>query len=295
MPPELSMDLETDDSHPQGTVESVEDRAHVKLSQQQFDELFQVKKGKLKLEYETITKEFCTFARIVINRWRFRYQLCKGYVKYQICMSDADHMELERYDHNNLLLTLKSLDTHTIYLLQIIGQIELVLPPLVLQQIREGSVRISSPHNLWGNRIRVSCTDIRSITEIFSLLLSQTLYPQQGAIPRACQTLQPTSLMPVVGKSVVPEIVSEELELNKLQISFIIGENGCRIEQIKHTSCAVIKVLPIQTKLQAQDIRNPESVHQNLAITGQLAHVTKAIIIIQAYLDLYEINKKHKF
>lgn len=88
--------------------------------------------------------------------------------------------------------------------------------------------------------------------------------------------------------SVVRHISNQELLLNKDQVTYLIGKNGIRIENIRQCSGATIKVLPISKKLNTKELNHPTMVLQSICITGNLYQVALAIAYIEMDLQLYK-------
>ncbi|AMD22828.1 HHR059Cp [Eremothecium sinecaudum] len=234
-------------------------------------------------------------ANILVDRWRLRKLLSNSNYRHSTRKVNKANIEIKPYDFNKAKITISQLDRIAFAILEEVKEVSIVLPRPVFYQFQQGFFQFQSPCIAYDGNIRFSITTISSFAHDMHLLLTSALYSLRSdyavqSPPRIVESaIQHTPV------SYGSEVVTEELELNKLQISFLIGENGSRIEHIKQMSFAVIKVLPIKNKLHTHDIRNPESVNQTLAITGYLLCVTRALAIIKAYLDLYRMNIKRKF
>ena len=104
------------------------------------------------------------------------------------------------------------------------------------------------------------------------------------------------NFLPVVGSSLTPTtapgITTYTIRLNKPEVSFLIGRQGTRIERLRQESRATIKILPIATRLSAEQLANPNSVEQQLSITGDMDSAARAICLIDTQLSAYRSNPR---
>lgn len=87
-------------------------------------------------------------------------------------------------------------------------------------------------------------------------------------------------------------ICSQELLLNKDQVTYLIGKNGTRIETIRQVSRATIKVLPISKRLTTKELNHPDIVVQSISITGDWYQIALAFAYIEANLQLYKLGPR---
>ncbi|SJM85668.1 uncharacterized protein ZBIST_2379 [Zygosaccharomyces bailii] len=107
-------------------------------------------------------------------------------------------------------------------------------------------------------------------------------------IPQAVHIPLQGTAVPQVGQ----RIVNYEVQLNKNQVTYLIGRNGVRIEMLRKTSQATIKILPIAKRLTEQELNHPESVNQSIIVTGELYEVALAFACIESYLRLHQLGPR---
>ncbi|CCF56213.1 hypothetical protein KAFR_0A07790 [Kazachstania africana CBS 2517] len=87
-------------------------------------------------------------------------------------------------------------------------------------------------------------------------------------------------------------IETHDIDLTKQKISFLIGKNGTRIEQIRDSSGAIIKIIPLPRKLKLKEQNCPDSVLQTISLTGEPCNIAMALSLIASQLQsLYYIEK----
>lgn len=87
-------------------------------------------------------------------------------------------------------------------------------------------------------------------------------------------------------------IITQELLLNKDQVTYLIGKNGMRIERIRQASKATIKILPINKRLNTRELNHPDIVTQSIFITGEWYQSALAFAYIEADLQLYKLGPR---
>ncbi|AGO10283.1 AaceriABL173Cp [[Ashbya] aceris (nom. inval.)] len=230
--------------------------------------------------------------RLRVERWTLREALNSSHV----LAAEAGQAALVASAHGSQTVELsgRNMDCAALSLMHAVGQVAVVVPPAVITQLRCGRLELRSAARTWQDTVMLSTHNAEALLADLRAVVSSGVYPSTGPMQAlACPPL-PSPAVPLCAASALP-IITHELELNKPQVSFLIGENGSRIEYIKVASSAVVKVLPIKNKLQNCELKNPASVRQSLAITGDLYAVARALASIQAFLDLYQVNAKHKF
>ncbi|CDO94078.1 unnamed protein product [Kluyveromyces dobzhanskii CBS 2104] len=78
----------------------------------------------------------------------------------------------------------------------------------------------------------------------------------------------------------------ETVTLNRLQVSFLIGNKGQRIEFIRREADVNIKIMPIAKKLRNFDLNNPQSVKQEVRIYGRLENVHTCLVLFEQHLRM---------
>jgi predicted PilT family ATPase len=93
------------------------------------------------------------------------------------------------------------------------------------------------------------------------------------------------------------ELDSEEntwtlVELNKREVTYLIGKNGWKIETIRTRSGARVKVVPLNNHSQGSTVRfNDPNVTQYLRVTGTKSQVAKALKIIESEIEHFRLNE----
>lgn len=82
----------------------------------------------------------------------------------------------------------------------------------------------------------------------------------------------------------ISKLFSRELQLNKLEITYLIGKNGYWINFLREFTKANIKIIPILTKLNRKELKSPTNIFQTVVITGTLAEVAHVIVLIESTL-----------
>lgn len=82
----------------------------------------------------------------------------------------------------------------------------------------------------------------------------------------------------------VERIFSEKLQLNKLEVSYLIGKNGYWINFLRDATNATIKIIPILTRLNRKELNSPKNIFQTVTVTGTLAEVSHVIVLIESTL-----------
>ncbi|SCU98358.1 LAMI_0F14290g1_1 [Lachancea mirantina] len=80
---------------------------------------------------------------------------------------------------------------------------------------------------------------------------------------------------------------SHTLTLNKLEVTFLIGHQGSRIEFIREQSGACVKILPIPERLKTIQLASPYLILQAIVVSGTLSTVTVAMALIESQLQCY--------
>ncbi|AAS50598.1 ABL173Cp [Eremothecium gossypii ATCC 10895] len=232
------------------------------------------------------------WVRLRVARWSLRKALNTGHV---LAAERGQAALIARaHDSQTVELSGRSLDCTTLSLLRVVGQVAVTVTPALLTQLRCRQLKLRSAIRAWQDTVLLPTHDSEALLADLRIIVSSGVYPASGPmLIHSCPPL-PTPVAPLHAALALPTI-TQELELNKPQVSFLIGENGSRIEYIKVASSAIVKVLPIKNKLQNSELKNPSCVRQSLAITGDLCAVARALTSIQAFLDLYHANAKHKF
>ncbi|AET40827.1 Mer1p Ecym_6456 [Eremothecium cymbalariae DBVPG len=258
-----------------------------------YDSLFREVSTKVNIKISKIVAKLPKVAHIVVRRWAARDGISKRCLRLSTDTKENSAC-ISAYDTNNALLSFQDLDIELLQLLSNLKCVSIILPPMVLAQVQSGCITLETNFQIWADTLRITTRPNELIKDLYTLVSSE--FYSIDALPIDQPALDLSTASTLYSRiTSVPDIITEELELNKPQISFLIGENGVRIEHIKQTSYVIIKVLPIKNKLHTQDIKNPASVHQNVTITGELYCVAKALAAIHAYIDLYNMNLKHKF
>ncbi|SCU94151.1 LADA_0G06876g1_1 [Lachancea dasiensis] len=85
------------------------------------------------------------------------------------------------------------------------------------------------------------------------------------------------------------DVVTQTLKLNKVEVSFLIGHQGTKIQELRQESGATIKIIPIAQRLTIEQLNRPASIQQHITITGNLDTVTKAVSLIDSQLAAYRL------
>lgn len=88
------------------------------------------------------------------------------------------------------------------------------------------------------------------------------------------------------------KMISNEIFLNKLQVTFLIGKDGNCINLIRDISETTIKILPISRKLNPKELTKPSTIFQAITIIGEIYNVAKAISLIESTIRLFKYNRK---
>lgn len=88
---------------------------------------------------------------------------------------------------------------------------------------------------------------------------------------------------------VLPDLHQLQIKISKRDISFLIGHHGKRIEFLKNTSGAIIKVIPISNKLNSVQTRNPRKITQEIILYGTIQQLHTALTLIDQHLNLSNI------
>lgn len=110
------------------------------------------------------------------------------------------------------------------------------------------------------------------------------------ATPRC---ISATPVAPAACSRAPSEITTHTVRLNKPEITFLIGRQGARIEQLRLQSRAVIKILPIPARLSANQLANPACIEQCLSITGDIESVARAVCLVGALLETFRQAPRH--
>lgn len=84
------------------------------------------------------------------------------------------------------------------------------------------------------------------------------------------------------------------LNLNRLEVSFLIGYKGCRIEYLKQECEVDIKIMPISYKLTHAELQDPTRVAQDIRLYGNLQNLQKSLIMIEQFLRIAPLSSKTK-
>ncbi|CCK70771.1 Mer1p KNAG_0F01020 [Huiozyma naganishii CBS 8797] len=91
-------------------------------------------------------------------------------------------------------------------------------------------------------------------------------------------------LMPLEYRRLVSSIETVELQLTKPSVTYLIGPQGQRIEEIRAASGATIKVCPLAHRLSNAQLSQSTHNKQQVSITGTHFNVTKAVTMIELEL-----------
>lgn len=155
---------------------------------------------------------------------------------------------------------------------------------------------------LMDSQFHISCdrTQVTIFAESTNILLKDIERNlrsfQHDKIPQSIGQLIPQGVyIPLKGMAaprVGQKIVNYELQLNKNQVTYLIGSNGARIEMLRKTSQATIKILPIAKRLTERELNHPERVTQSIIVTGDLYEVALAFACIESYLQLHQLGPR---
>lgn len=82
----------------------------------------------------------------------------------------------------------------------------------------------------------------------------------------------------------VVKIFSTELQLSKLEISYLIGKNGYWINSLRDVTKTTIKIMPILKRLDKKELNSPTNIFQTVIVTGTLTELVQAIVFIESTL-----------
>ncbi|KAG0669758.1 RNA-binding motif protein required for MRE2-dependent mRNA splicing [Maudiozyma exigua] len=82
----------------------------------------------------------------------------------------------------------------------------------------------------------------------------------------------------------VLKIFSTELQLNKLEISYLIGKDGYWINCLRDVTKTTIKIIPILKRLNKKELNSPTNIFQTVIVTGTLTELVQAIVFIESTL-----------
>lgn len=192
------------------------------------------------------------------------------------------------------------------------GEVSILVPRELSHEVGKGRLILCSKvSNIWNDEILLQNKQSTQTIKDLQSLTSHTFYkcPSLSKIKflnnkghiRSCPLLPDYtySLTDVSGvtneKASISEIITRHLELNKQEITFLIGQQGSRIEFLRKKSHAIIKILPIAHRLRSDEVANPSLVQQSISITGDLQSVTIAFTLIESELSHYRKNTKFKY
>lgn len=128
------------------------------------------------------------------------------------------------------------------------------------------------------------CRELRCNSKLLELERHQLQPLQTLRIPPSMPSVFPRQ-SPLQG----PATLTEELQLTKSQVTYLIGAAGTRIEATRLDSQATIKVLPIPRRLTASEQNHPHTQTQSLAITGNHYQVATALVLLECQLNLHRL------
>ncbi|CAI4049585.1 hypothetical protein SKDZ_14G1170 [Saccharomyces kudriavzevii ZP591] len=173
------------------------------------------------------------------------------------------------------------------------GILEICLPRFILRE--DLKIFNGSFYTCHENRLRVFQEDVSQLfkkLEIKASMLCFTIEEictaNQGALPqssRLSELLKCNSKMQETGLQRQDFIITIEIKLTKIQITFLIGSKGTRIENLREESGATIKIVPISEKMTIHERNHPGTVHQTILISGDLYSVALATTSIESALN----------
>ncbi|SCW03964.1 LAFE_0H02916g1_1 [Lachancea fermentati] len=179
-------------------------------------------------------------------------------------------------------------------------QVRVLVPRETLHLIRTGQLLLQSNHIiLQQQELLLSNQKFSVIAEDLRVLVSNSSYKEPTMLTRILPNYRSNSFEEVISHEAIypdspTQIISQEITINKLEVSFLIGHQGTRIETIRRESQATIKILPISQRLKSHQITAPTSVLQQLCITGDLQAVATALSLIEYHLSHHRLNWKRK-
>ncbi|CUS22424.1 LAQU0S05e05050g1_1 [Lachancea quebecensis] len=176
----------------------------------------------------------------------------------------------------------------------------MLLPRELVHVIRTGRLKLRSQVRALSAR-SITLEDSNSALAFtdFARLVAHSFYKCPHApfcpIPaRAAPRRTPAlSAVATAHSCISPEITTHTVRLNKPEITFLIGHQGARVEQLRLQSRAVIKILPIPAKLSTTQLSNPASIEQCLSITGDTESVARAVCLVGALLETFRQAPRH--
>ncbi|QEU61098.1 Mer1 [Kluyveromyces lactis] len=83
----------------------------------------------------------------------------------------------------------------------------------------------------------------------------------------------------------------ESLVLSRVQVSYLIGHKGQRIEFLRSEASVNIKIMPIEKRLSNFDLKNPRNTTQEVRIYGRLQNVHRCIVLIEQHLRMLSVPR----
>ncbi|CCH58876.1 hypothetical protein TBLA_0B00310 [Henningerozyma blattae CBS 6284] len=116
----------------------------------------------------------------------------------------------------------------------------------------------------------------------YQAMIRGSLYPIRPSIETMQYLEHKSSREPDIDMS--NRIESQDIVLVKTEVTFLIGENGERMEDIRKSSGATIKVHPLPERLTQYQRKHPNEVNQTISITGNLYCRAKAFTIMESLI-----------
>lgn len=263
----------------------------------EYDSMFQGYKN-----FNCISRIFPVSATKIItriDRWDFRMFIQNAYIKGADYKHQKFTYHINNINQTDIYLLFEELEDTYTFFNETQFPIILILPKTTLYKIMTRKISLKQNYQILFNQeilikpmnIHIYLNDLKIIYSDHSII--------DIFIPKPVLIFCPSepSEKDVISSfhENATSIITRSIRLNKLEISFLIGKNGSRIESIRNSSAATIKIIPIANKLSSYELRNPKHIHQELSISGTSEELAKTIALIESYLVLFNTNPDLKF
>ncbi|SCV05301.1 LANO_0H04478g1_1 [Lachancea nothofagi CBS 11611] len=164
----------------------------------------------------------------------------------------------------------------------------------LVHQIRTGTVQLQAVIlELNSRSVTINGADPMLVFADLQKLANNSFYrcpqkPLRLITPSAMLEVQRTQHIVYMPRK--SNVITHTLTLNKPEVTFLIGRQGSKIQELRQQSGATVKVLPIALRLTVGQLNNPTSIGQQLSITGSIEAVTKAVCLIDSQLSAYRMQ-----